>query len=89
MKKIILIFLSLICIFSLVSCGNKESLPNNQNTKWNIVKSASCSEEGLKEKYVNGELAQEAIPALGHDYGEWNVNLKESCTTDGKEERQC
>lgn len=89
MKKITSLFLSFLCAFALVGCGGNEEPSNNQNTEWSTIKEATCTEEGLKEKYINGELIQESIPVLGHDYGEWNVTLKETCTTDGKEERQC
>lgn len=92
MKKIkIFAMLSLIILsmFSLVACGENGGPSNNQNTEWSTIKEATCTEEGLKEKYVNGELIQDVIPVLGHDYSKWNVILKETCTTDGKEERVC
>lgn len=88
MKKISSLFLSLLCVFTIVGCGGNNS-SNNQNTEWSVVKDATCTEEGLKERYVDNELKQEVIPALGHDYGDWNIVLNETCTTDGKEERQC
>lgn len=89
MNKISSFFLGLLCVFTIVGCGGNNNSSSNQNTEWNVVKDATCTEEGLKEKYVNGELKQEVIPALGHEYGSWNIVLNETCTTDGKEERQC
>lgn len=89
MKKTTSLFLSLLCVFTIAGCGENNNSSNNQNTEWNVVKDATCTEEGLKEKYVDGELKQEVIPALGHEYGNWNIIINETCTTDGKEERQC
>ena len=55
---------------------------------------ATCTETGLTEGKrcsVCGEIlvAQEKIPALGHDYGEWTVTTDPTCTKAGEETRYC
>jgi len=86
-KLITIVSLIVILIFSLAGCGG--DTPDDKNTEWTIVKEATCTEEGKKEKYLDGQLVQETIPQLGHNYDEWKVTLQETCTTDGKEEREC
>lgn len=98
MKKLIALILSIFCIFALVGCagdndGNSSTdtpSDGNQNTNdWSIVKNPTCYETGLKQKYENGELIQEDIPMLSHNYGLWTVDTQATCTIDGKEIRQC
>lgn len=42
MKKISSLFLSLLCVFTIVGCGGNNS-SNNQNTEWSVVKDATCT----------------------------------------------
>lgn len=88
MKKLTSLFLVLLCLVTMAGCDGNNP-PDNKNTDWTIVTQATCTQDGLQERYVDGELNQETIPALGHDYGEWTVTLEETCDTDGKQERQC
>ncbi|MBR6921300.1 MAG: leucine-rich repeat protein [Clostridia bacterium] len=50
--------------------------------EWNIIKEASCTEDGEKQRTcaVCGETETDTIPAEGHDYGEDNI-----CKRCGKE----
>ena len=89
MKKITSFILSLLCAFTMLGCGGGDDSSSNQNTEWEVVKEATCTETGLQQKYVNGELVEETIEALGHEYGAWTTTLTETCTVDGKKERQC
>ena len=55
---------------------------------------ATCTETGLTEGChcsVCGEVlvAQEVVPALGHDWGDWAVTTNATCTEDGIETREC
>ena len=52
MKKIAALLLNVVCVFSLMSCG--ENSENNKNTDWTIVKQATCTSDGIKEKYIEG-----------------------------------
>ncbi|MGM9671822.1 MAG: S-layer homology domain-containing protein [Oscillospiraceae bacterium] len=54
----------------------------------------TCTETGLTEGSVCavcGEVlvAQEEVEALGHDFGEWEVSKKATCTEAGEETRTC
>ncbi|MBO5359251.1 MAG: amidase domain-containing protein [Clostridia bacterium] len=56
--------------------------------------SATCEEPGLsKGSHCSecGEVlaAQEVIPALGHDWGEWHIINKPDCLNEGNQERIC
>ncbi len=55
---------------------------------------ATCTTPGMTEGSecsVCGTIltAQEEIPALGHDFGEWHTVNTASCTASGSEERVC
>lgn len=55
---------------------------------------ATCTESGLTDGEkcsVCGETLQEqeAIPALGHDFGEWTVTQEPTHSAEGKEQRIC
>ena len=57
-------------------------------------KAATCTEAGLTDGSkcsVCGTIftAQEEIPALGHDWGEWQTTKEPSCTTEGESTRYC
>ena len=57
-------------------------------------KDATCTESGLTDGEkcsVCGETLQEqeAIPALGHDFGEWTVTQEPTHSAEGKEQRIC
>ena len=55
---------------------------------------ATCTETGLtagSRCKVCGEVlvAQEVIPALGHDFGAWNISKPATCTEAGEKLREC
>ena len=53
---------------------------------------ATCTKEGEKAlicAVCGDELKNEAIPAAGHDDGEWVVVTEATCKTDGLKELQC
>ena len=57
-------------------------------------KAATCTKDGLTDGVVCdicGEVivAQEVIPATGHNYSDWTVVKAATCTEDGVEERIC
>lgn len=94
MKRLLIALLCLICVFTLVACSN-DNVPNEpsnedpKNTEWIVKIQPTCTESGVRERYVEGELVTETVEALGHDYGAWGVVNEATCTTDGKEERGC
>ena len=59
--------------------------------KWEIVKEATCADEGLEEsKCTRCEFAEaKEIPKLDHTWGEWKVTKEPTCTTDGVKSRIC
>lgn len=58
--------------------------------EWTVVKEATCTEDGLKEKVcVCTAKESEAIPAKGHSFGNWVVVYDATCEFDGLKERTC
>lgn len=61
--------------------------------KEEIVKPATCTEEGSKNIYCTepecGEYITEAIPMTEHTPGEWKTVKEASCSENGLEERTC
>ena len=54
----------------------------------------TCTEDGFKsfhceicDEINQGEI--EVLPAIGHNYSDWEVTKKETCTVDGSEEKVC
>lgn len=71
--KIIALILSLLCIFSLVSCMNGGDDDKDDGKK------TSASKNDKNDK--NG--------ACAHDYGEWTVSKRADCQNDGLKVREC
>ena len=88
MRKITALILSLSFALTMVACGDNSD-SSNQNTEWSVITQPTCTEQGLKERYVSGVLIQEPIEALGHSYGAWSTTTEPTCIVNGKEERQC
>lgn len=58
--------------------------------EWEIIKPASCSQEGSKERYCAcGEKQTASISATGHNFGEWTIVKEATRTEKGCEERVC
>ena len=53
----------------------------------------TCTTTGLTEgshcSRCNYEIAQEVIPALGHEYSDWVIVINPSCNSEGKDEKTC
>ena len=57
-------------------------------------KTATCTEDGYKGReycsVCNTTIKERTIiPATGHQWGAWRTTLAKTCTTDGKEVREC
>ena len=95
-KKLSITFLAVL-ILSLVSC----EIPNLQNLQaqvshthtygeWETVKSASCTQEGIKERYcICGEKQTATIATKEHGYGLWFVTKEATYSEYGIETRTC
>ena len=103
MKKTlwIVLILILVCVFSLSACddnaqnnGGQDS-NNNSHThsfgEWETVKVASCTTEGMQERYCScGEKQTKNITANNnHSFGEWKTVKNATCTQNGEKERSC
>ena len=60
-------------------------------TDWEIVKEAKCEENGLRRRVCNvcGEIIEEEIEAIGHNFGDWIITTNPTCTSIGKRQRHC
>ncbi len=57
-----------------------------------VIREATCTETGEKQTVCKdcGEvLKTETIPALGHDFGEYEVTTEPTCTEKGEETSKC
>lgn len=77
-------------------CGEYivESIPMTDHTpgEWNVVKEATCSENGLEEKTctVCGAVVETHVTdKLEHTYSEWSVTKEVTCTEAGVETVVC
>ena len=75
MKKILLICLLIAAVATLAACGdraegNGENDPSTHTHsfgEWEVIKSATCTEEGVKARYCDcSEKQSENVPATGH-----------------------
>ena len=83
------IFGVIILVFALVSvlasCGHEHAWG-----EWETAKSATCTVEGIKERYCScGEKQTGTIMSLGHMFGEWSTVVDATCAENGKERRSC
>jgi hypothetical protein len=88
---IVLIF-ALVCVIA--SCDNNNTNDNSTHThnygEWETTKTATCTEEGAKERYCScGEKQIASISATGHSYGGWTTVKEASTTETGLKERTC
>lgn len=58
-----------------------------------IVKEATCTEEGEERVYCSVEGCEEymtfAVPAKGHTNGEWEIEKEATCTEEGRQIKKC
>ena len=55
-----------------------------------VTTEPTCTEDGVKTYTCsNGETRTETIPALGHDFGEWEITKNPTCTEKGSKTRKC
>lgn len=94
--RVFVLIFALICVF--VSCDSNANTPNtSQNSththsygEWVIIKSATCTAEGSKERYCScGEKQVTPISMTEHTFGEWKVVEAATCTEQGVEARFC
>ena len=103
-KIIALMLVVVMSITAFAGCiqsgNNSGDIPNGPNHtcvfgEWDIVKSATETEDGLKERKCEcGEVEQEVIKAYGTDehtciFGEWTIVKAPTNTEDGLRERRC
>lgn len=73
-----------------LSSGHKHSFTGTEN----VLKEATCTEAGEKQVACidapNCDAVQKStIPALGHDWGEWKVEIEATWDTEGKQVHSC
>lgn len=64
------------------------------SSEFTIDEEPTCTEDGFKSFHceICDEINQseiEVLPAIGHNYSDWEVTKKETCTVDGSEEKVC
>lgn len=85
MKKLIVFILGLAMAFSMTACGHEHEFG-----EWSTITEATCTEEGLRERYCECEEKEtEAIPLAEHTYGEWTVVTAATFTEEGMKECEC
>lgn len=70
-----------------------ESHEHNFSGREEIIKPATCTEEGSKNIYCTepecGSYITETIPMTAHSLGEWTTVKEASCSQEGLQERLC
>lgn len=95
--KILTLVATLVAVIGLAGCSpNIDAKPQEQNTQqetWDdgvVTTEPTCTTEGVKTyTCTNGETRTESIPALGHDYGDWEITKEATCTEDGEKKHIC
>ena len=97
-KTLFIVLLAAITAVCLAISGcdlfdNPNDTPVHTHTYDNgvITAPATCTEKGVMTyTCVDGDDSYtEELPAIGHDYGEWQTATKATCTTAGEEVRVC
>ena len=95
-----------LCVCSLSACdntnipnggastGTNQTPTENSHThsfdEWEIVKVATCTTDGLQERYCScGEKQTKTIAKGNHNFSEWHIIKNATCTTNGTEEKTC
>lgn len=103
MKKLLWLILTslLTCVFALSACDNSTQNNETQNSNnnshihsfgvWETVKAATCTTEGMQERYCScGEKQTKNIATKNnHSFGEWKTVKNATCTQNGEKERSC
>ena len=78
-----------------MSCDKWEILRSEKHV-WEtsltqITKQPTCLETGTRTKTCHycGYVLTEEIPALGHNFGDWETTTEATCTTDGVRTKTC
>ena len=87
--KLLTLAFMLATILTLTGCPG----PVNTVDVWNdgvVTTEPTCTAEGVKTYTCsNGETRTETIPALGHDFDEWEITKNSTCTEKGSKTRKC
>ena len=78
--------------FACVNPGCSEIKGSEAHTYTESLKAASCTEDGYKQYYCEkcGYLYKtDVIYAYGHTFGDWETEIKATCTATGLEQRTC
>ncbi len=97
MKKAlwIVLLLTLICMFTLSACDDPpQSMTSKDHIhsfgEWTITQNASCTEDGVSERYCAcGEKQIQAIASLGHRYDNGKIIKVATCNQTGIKEFTC
>ena len=70
---------------------NTTTLHTHEFGAWTVVKNATCTEDGSKERTCAcGAKETETVPATGHNYStEWTIDLEPTCRKEGSKSHHC
>ena len=81
-KSLIVVVLMLVLVCALASCGGEHT---HSYEEWETTKAATCTTEGIKERYCScGEKQSATIPMTEHTYGEWEITKEATYTEAGR-----
>lgn len=90
MKKKLLLFLLLTMTVALCAC--KRPCEVHAFGEWEILKEATCIEDGERTRSClncDDAVEIETLPAVGHKYGRWENTQKATCIEEGVQIRKC
>lgn len=70
--------------------ANMNGLPFHDFDSWQGI-DPTCTSPGSRQRIcrICGEVQTQILPALGHEYGAWQVALPPTCTEEGLQSRIC
>ena len=70
---------------------NTTTLHTHEFGAWTVVKNATCTEDGSKERTCAcGAKETETVPATGHNYStEWTIDVEPTCRKAGSKSHHC
>ena len=78
--SLVCLLVAVLCLFGMTACGDGADCKHSFG-EWNVVKAASCTEDGSQERVCSlcGEKETQSIEMLGHDFADATCVAPKTC----------